>query len=269
MLDTQGASGSNSGALAEAPPLSQDDLDHYARHGWLMRKAMFTPAEARQIARWTDELVALPEEPGRHMVYYEDSLLVPGRRVRQRIEDFCPWHAGFDGLVRRGRLAAAVGQLLGEEALLFKEKINFKEPGGAGFEAHQDQQAGWSSYAPMFVTALVGIDRATIENGCLEMSTAARVTGLIGEEWKPLTEAELGGIDMAPVPTEPGDVLFFDSYAPHASKPNRTPSQRRILYLTYNRASDGDHRRRYFDDKRASFPPDVERKPGETYRFRV
>ena len=48
---------------------------------------------------------------------------------------------------------------------------------GAGFEAHQDQQAGWSTYAPIFITALVGIDRATTENGCLEMSDAPRVAG--------------------------------------------------------------------------------------------
>ena len=65
--------------------------------------------------------------------------------------------------MRRGRLAEAIDQLIGAPACLFKEKINFKMPGGAGFEAHQDQQAGWSRYANMFVTALVTIDRATIK----------------------------------------------------------------------------------------------------------
>jgi hypothetical protein len=64
-------------------------------------------------------------------------------------------------------------------------------------------------------------------------------------------------------------VLFFDSYAPHGSKPNRTAEARRILYLTYNRARDGDHRAAYFADKRANFPPDIERAPGTEYRFRV
>jgi len=64
-------------------------------------------------------------------------------------------------------------------------------------------------------------------------------------------------------------VLFFDSYVPHASKANTTSSSRRILYLTYNGASQGDHRTRYFADKRANFPPDIERKPGVEYRFRV
>jgi ectoine hydroxylase-related dioxygenase (phytanoyl-CoA dioxygenase family) len=72
-----------------------------------------------------------------------------------------------------------------------------------------------------------------------------------------------------PLPTAPGDAVFFDSYVPHASKPNLTPDSRRVLYLTYNRAADGDLRARYFADKRAAFPPDIDRKPGVEYRYRV
>jgi ectoine hydroxylase-related dioxygenase (phytanoyl-CoA dioxygenase family) len=67
----------------------------------------------------------------------------------------------------------------------------------------------------------------------------------------------------------PGDVMFFDCYAPHQSEPNLTAHQRRNDYLTYNRASDGDHRERYFADKRASYPPDNEREDGRQYVFRV
>ena len=250
-------------------PLSAEELDHFARTGWVARRGLFDASETAAIARWTDELVALPETPGRHMVYYEDSLTDPDTRVLQRIEDFCPYHGGFDALVRHGRLSAAVEQLFGEPTLLFKEKINFKKAGGAGFEPHQDQQAGWSAYAPLFITALVGIDRAMTENGCLEMADTPRLTGMIGDEWSPLTDEQMATFALIPVPTEPGDVLFFDSYAPHGSQPNLTDAQRRILYLTYNAASAGDHRRRYYDDKRANFPPDVERLPGATYRFRV
>ena len=203
------------------------------------------------------------------MVYREPSLLDPAAQVVQRIEDFCPHHPRFDALINGGRLQAAVEQLLGGPAVLFKEKINFKMPGGAGFEAHQDQQAGWSRYAQLFVTAMVSIDPATIENGCLEMATAARQMGLIGREWAPLTDADMAAFDLVPVPTDPGDVLFFDSYAPHASQPNLTGQQRRILYLTYNLASDGDHRARYYAEKRASFPPDIDRVAGTEYRFLV
>jgi hypothetical protein len=257
------------GADRTAPrPLSPSQLADYGRTGWLLARSFLAPFEVAAVSRWTDELASLPEEPGRHMVYREPSL-VGGGQVIQRIENFCAFHPAFDAFVRGGRLRAAVDQLLGGPACLFKEKINFKMPGGAGFEAHQDQQAGWSRYAPLFVTALVTVDPATIENGCLEMADSARFTGLIGEEWRPLTPAEMQRFALVPVPTAPGDVLFFDSYVPHASKPNVTEDQRRILYLTYNDAAEGDHHDRYFADKRASFPPDIERVPGIDYKFRV
>ena len=252
-----------------AGPLAAEDLAHYARTGWLAARGLFSAAETADIARWTEEVCAWPEVPGRHMVYYEKSLLDPAAKVVQRVENFCPYHPAFNALVRGGRLWAAVEQLLEGPAVLFKEKVNFKKAGGAGFEPHQDQQAGWSTYAPGFVTALVSIDRATVENGCLEMSDAPRYAGLIGREWVPLTPSEMASFRLIPVETEPGDVIFFDSYAPHGSQPNLTGAQRRILYLTYNAAEYGDHRAQYYADKRRSFPPEIEREPGRDYRFRV
>ena len=45
-----------------------------------------------------------------------------------------------------------------------------------------------------------------------------------------------------PIEMQPGDLLFFDSYVPHRSGPNRSDRPRRALYVTYNRASDGDYR---------------------------
>lgn len=258
-------------AEAFEPPahaLTEAQIAQYERTGWVAAPGFFSPAEAAQIAAWTTELEQRPEQVGAHWVYHEASLSDPTVRLVQRIEHFCPHHPDYDRLIQ-GPLKAAVAQLLGEAAVLFKDKINFKMAGGAGFEPHQDQQAGWSRYAPLFVTALVCIDPATLENGCLEMADAPRFAGMIGEEWAPLTEAQMAGFTLTPVPAQPGDVLFFDSYAPHASKPNRTNSARRILYATYNAERFGDHRAQYFAEKRANFPPDIERAAGVEYRFRV
>lgn len=256
-------------APAAEPVLTAGGLAQYREKGWLLARGFVSPTEVATLGRWTDELAGWPEEPGRHMVYHETSLKDADARIIQRIENFCPFHAGFDGFVRGGRMLAAVSRLLGAPACLFKEKINFKLPGGAGFAPHQDQQAGWSRYAGLFVTALVTIDAATRETGCLEMDDGPRLTRIIGREWEPLDAAELAGRPLVPVPTEPGDVLFFDSYVPHGSQANLTDQPRRILYLTYNAAAEGDWRERYFAEKRASFPPDVERLPGVEYRFRV
>ncbi len=159
-----------------------------------------------------------------------------------------------------------LGRCWAARLYLFKDKINFKLPGGSGFKAHQDQQAGWSVYAPLFLTAMLSIDESTVENGCLEIAAGRHKEGLIGEEWRPLDPE---GLTFELVPTMPGDVIFFDSFVPHASAPNRTEAPRRILYVTYALAAHGDRRARYFADKRRDFPPDVEREPGRSYTFRV
>jgi hypothetical protein len=255
----------SAGAASRRDP-SEAERDSMARDGFLVVPGFFDPAETAELVRWTGELEAAPEAPGRHWVYHEDSLTEPGRQVIQRIENFCPFHADFDRVIRDGALSRWTGGLMGGPVVLFKEKINFKMPGAPGFKAHQDQQAGWTRYAPLFVTALVTIDPATLENGCLEMVPGRHREGLIGKEWNPLDETGLG---LQPVPTAPGDVIFFDSFAPHASKPNFTTEKRRILYLTYNLASDGDHRAQYYAEKHASFPPDIERDGTKRYVFRV
>jgi 2-aminoethylphosphonate dioxygenase len=245
---------------------SRFELDAFEREGFLFVRDFLDPQLLTAVQRWTDEIAAEPEVPGRHMVYYEDSLIVPGQRIVQRIENFCPFHRGFDSLLRRGPVLDWVSALLGGKVVLFKDKINCKLPGGGGFKPHQDQQAGWTRYAPLFLTVMLCIDEATIENGCLEIAPRRHKEGLIGDEWKPLQREELA---LKPVPTNAGDAIFFDSFVPHASESNRTRLPRRILYITYALAKYGDHRARYFADKRRDFPPDIERERGQVYTFRV
>ena len=115
----------------------------------------------------------------------------------------------------------------------------------------------------------MSIDAATEENGCLELVAGLHSDGLIGEEWKPMTEDDLAGKPLVSCPTAPGDVVFFDSFCPHGSGPNMTDGKRRVLYVTYNAASAGDYRGQYYVDKRQSYPPDIERDPSKEYVFRV
>lgn len=250
--------------------LAPEAVAHFDHTGWVSVLNFFDAAAVSEISGWIDALLARPEVPGAHWVYHQPSLLDPSRQLVQRIENFCPHHVGFDALAHRSRLLPAVGRMLEGPVFLFKEKINFKESGGAGFELHQDQQAGWSRYAPLFVTVMVCIDAATIENGCLEMpSGLPRLDHLIADEWRPVNDGEATGLTVRPVPTRPGDVVFFDSYVPHASKANMSSGQRRVLFFTYNSQIHGDQRGAYHADKHASFPPDIERVPGAEYRFKV
>lgn len=261
----------DSDSLHEDSPehlLDSGQVERFRREGFLVLRGLFTATEARQVARWTDELQAWPEVAGRHMMYFEES--EGGTRLLNRMENLLPWHEGFRQLATGPKLRGICGQLLGEPAVLFKDKINFKLPGGGGFEPHQDAQAGWLRYADLHITALLSIDRATLANGCLEVaSNYTAGQRLLGNEWQPLDEEQLGGLRWQAVQAEPGDAVFFDSFIPHRSAANHSASPRRVLYLTYNKVSEGDHLTQYYADKRRSYPPDIERKAGQEYEYRV
>lgn len=252
--------------MLRTPLLTQDQIDVFYNAGALVVRGAFSPDEAQLIQKWTDELAALPEAPGRQWVFHEKSLKDPAQQLISRIEYIHPFHAGFKELAEA--LRAPVGQLLGEEAVLFKEKVNYKMPGGDGFKPHQDSQAGWDKYADFFISVLVCIDEATIENGCLEVVSGHHKRGLF-RSWEPMTADDMKGMNFVPVPTKPGDLIFFDCYAPHQSQPNLSGNIRRLYYATYNKHSAGDHQARYYADKRLSYPPDIERDPAKTYVFRV
>lgn len=243
-------------------------LEDWRRQGFLVVRGVYDAQQMSEITRWVNDIQQWPETAGRHMMYFENSLSEPSERVLNRVENFVPYHAPMAALFDED-LKSACSRLYGEEAVLFKEKINFKLPGGGGFEAHQDAQAGWETYAGLFITATVIVDPATVENGCLELAHWDHRAALVGDLWEPLEGKQLDGVEFVAYPGEPGDVLFFDSYLPHRSAPNLTEDPRRVLYVTYNKASEGDHREQYYADKRASYPPDIERDADKEYAYRV
>lgn len=248
---------------------TDEELAAFARDGFITVRGLFGAQEMADISRWADEVESWPEVPGTYMMYFEQSLKDPGKRIINRIENFYPYHDGFRALFDDERVMGRLKELFGGPAVLFKDKINFKYPGGGGFKHHQDQAAGWWDYADFFISMLISIDAATPENGCLEIAPGEGKHRELDRQWKPFTEEEIERMGFRQILTEPGDVIFFDSFVPHGSYPNMSDERRRILYVTYNRAADGDHRAQYYADKRKSYPPDCEREPGKEYVFRV
>jgi len=248
--------------------LSQEQIEQFHRDGFLVVRGMYNAEEMKDISSWTDEVSGSPEVPGHYMMYFEASKQ-DGSRIISRIEDFVSFHEGFSELITRRRMQQAVSDLFGEPAVLFKDKINFKLPGGDGFKEHQDVQAGWDDYGKLHITAMIAIDETNAENGSVEMIAGMHKQGLLGKMWSPLTDTDTSNASYQPVHCQPGDAVFFDSYAPHRSLPNNTDKARRVLYITFNGLSDGDQRAQYYADKRKNYPPDIERDPDKNYAFKV
>jgi hypothetical protein len=259
-------------APARAPAASRALLDdaaraRFERHGWAWLRGFLGAAETRDLRRFTDELAAWPETPGRWMRYYERG--GPGGRMLARIENFIPYHAGLAALLLSPKLVALVAECCGEPVVLFKDKINFKLPGGAGFAPHQDAPAYADFGVDHHVSIVVPVDAFTRENGCLEMSRwPARRELLPQNPDGTLRPGVMDAWETEAVLAEPGDVLVFDGWVPHRSGPNRSGGPRRAFYLTFNPASAGDHRAAYYARKRECFPPECERVPGVDYAAR-
>jgi ectoine hydroxylase-related dioxygenase (phytanoyl-CoA dioxygenase family) len=251
--------------MIKTPILTEQQIADFARDGYVVVPGAFDESDAATIERWTREVTSLPEEPGKHWVFHEDSS-TDGHDLINRIEYIARFHEGYAHLTKI--LSAPTAQLLGEGAVLFKEKINFKMPGGGGFEPHQDSQAGWEDYARNFINVMVCIDEATIVNGCLELAPGQHRRGLM-RGMEPLTEDDIKDMNFIAHPTKPGDIALFDAYTPHRSEPNPTGTSRRMYFATYNRASEGNHIEQYYADKRRNYPPDIERVAGRDYKYKV
>ncbi len=52
------------------------------------------------------------------------------------------------------------------------------------------------------------------------------------------------------------DILFFGSHLAHRSGPNKTPKPRAMVYATYAATAEGNLRDKYYEHRRATFPPD-------------
>lgn len=224
-------------------------IQHFREHGWVAVEAL-DRGQAAALAGWVDEVAALPDGAHGILQHYEGTDAGP---MLCRSENFVPIHDGLCGLLCSGSLVEVGGALLGEPAVLYKEKINYKLAGGAGFSPHQDAPA--YPMIEVHVSAMVAVDDADTENGGLEVVSARFDEVLPLDERGCIDAAVAETLDWTPVPVGAGQTLWFHSRTPHRSGANVSDRPRRALYPTYNAASEGDLRSAYYDAKRAAFAP--------------
>lgn len=219
-------------------------VEHFHEHGWVLVDDL-DPHEVVELKRWVDEVASTFGEPG--AILHHRELTDFGPKLA-RSENFVPVHAGLRLLLTE-RLASTAALLLGEPAVLYKEKINYKMAGGAGFSPHQDAPA--YPFIDAHVSCMVAVDDSTPENGCLEVVSSRHQSLLDVDERGCISSSIVSQLTWRHVPLRAGQTLWFHSLTPHRSGPNGSARDRRALYPTYNALSEGDLRESYYAEKLA------------------
>jgi hypothetical protein len=223
-----------------------DAVQQFEARGWVVLDVL--PDSTRALlSAWADEVAVMPEPTG--VLQHREQTDAGPQLCRS--EHFVEVHAGLRALLTGGPMVDTAGALLGEPAVLYKEKINHKLPGGAGYSAHQDAPA-----YPMIAThvsAMVAIDDADADNGGLEVVSGCFDRLLPMDDRGCVDRSVEASLAWEPVPVPAGSTLWFHSRTPHRSGPNRSSRPRRALYPTYNAASEGDRRGEYYATKAAAF----------------
>jgi 2-aminoethylphosphonate dioxygenase len=224
---------------------SAEAVRHFVHAGWVHVRPPDGDALARRLQDWAAEVATWPDGGG----WLHHRELTDAGPALCRTENLVPHHEGLRSLLCSGVLVDTAAALLGEPAVLYKDKLNYKLPGGAGYAAHQDAPA--YRFVDVHVSCMVAIDDASEENGCLEV-----VSGTHDRLW-PTDEAGciraevVATMAWEPVPVRAGDALWFHSRTPHRSGPNPSPRPRRALYPTYNALVEGDLRDDYYRQRAA------------------
>ena len=239
--------------------LSQEQIKDFHERGFIVLKGYFDTEVVDRLSSWLDELSKKAPDEGSEAKYYEKSP-ISDEDLLVRAEYLLGEHnPKITDLLLNERTLSSLEDLFGEAPVLFKEKANYKLPGCRPDKLHQDQAAGWNAYTDFYISMAIVVDENRKDNAAISFMCSGNYDkSLMSEEWTPLT------MDDPPYQPEdeymlleaqPGDVVFFDSYVPHGSPANTSDSQRRNIYLTFNKASDGDLRQQYYDDKWKSYPP--------------
>jgi len=224
--------------------LTQEQIDHFNREGWLFLPELFTPEETRFLAREAEAIYAA----NRPEVWREKSG-APRTAFAAHL-----YNEAFGLLGAHPRMIDPVEQIFGEKVYMHQFKINAKAAfTGDVWQWHQDYGT-WKRDdgmpEPRAMNIAIFLDEVMPINGPLmlvpksqhagdlkaahDLETTSYPLWTLDEETVTRLVKE-GGI-VAPT-GKAGGMLMFHGNLVHGSAGNITPYPRKIVYLTLNAVS--------------------------------
>lgn len=233
-------------------PLSEEQLDHYERNGFLFFESFFPEAEMR---KFLDDLKDYGEDS--ELKALEQVIIEPYSDEIRSIFGIHRISERFDRLTRDPRLLDIARQLLDSDVYIHQSRINDK-PGftGTGFNWHSDFET-WHSEDGMPRMRCFSMSILLTENnqfnGPLMLIPGSHqwfipTMGKTPQEnWKQSLKVQTIGVPNPKILREmtdagglvapegpPGSLILFDCNTLHASENNLSPWPRSNLFFVYN-----------------------------------
>lgn len=158
------------------------------------------------------------------------------------------------GMIARAEsIVGSAAKLLGDEPYHYHSKMIMKDAKvGGAWTWHQDYGYWYQNgvISPNLTSAYIAVDKATRENGCLQVIRGSHKLGRIehvlsgdqaGADQERVDEI-LKRHELVYVEMEPGDVLFFHSNMLHRSDQNRSDNPRWSMICCYNARSNDPYK---------------------------
>jgi hypothetical protein len=267
--------------------IPREQIDSFCKYGYVLLPGLFPADVVWGLREMSDKMsaqaVSIVESSRAAGVSLSDRAKTRPMELIVVPEESCPaqvcryeFMIGSDFRFKefvRDCLQRTVSELVGERVLPFKDKTNEKLPSGGAFGPHQDF-AAYRAFKPRYhATALLTIDPANIDNGCVqfatnfdELTTTKPTFVLDTIEGKALLNYNHGAphhgdiraditaeLNWQPLETSPVDLVVFDSFVPHFSNDNTSSKPRRAIFVTFNRASEGSLYDEYYAEKRSHY----------------
>ena len=218
-------------------PITADQLAAFERDGYIIVKGLLDAEETAMLLHTA--------KADHNMLDHAMPILdAAGRQSKLTLWN----HPGDDiygAIARSRRIVDTMDQLLGGEVYHYHSKMMLKEPKvGGAWEWHQDYGYWYNNGClyPYMASCLIAVDRATKENGCLQVLKGShhmgriehgRFGGQTGANPERVNEA-MKRMELVYCEMEPGTALFFHSNLLHCSSPNTSPNPRWSLICCYN-----------------------------------
>ena len=276
-------------ATPRAQPVTAEEIAGYRRDGYLVLRGLLAPP---LIAQCLDALQDIAD--GRRPLAASKALLEPEVRAGRahaaeaidRVRKFIDFVEEFPALRRAAmsrRLHAALDRILGEGRAMFQDMALVKPPRiGSEKRWHQDAAYFRVSDPGLIVGVWIALDRATRENGCMQVIPGSQLGGpaphvpMVDVNECHIRPDLVRADDRVAIEMEPGDALIFGACLHHMTAPNTSGMRRRAVQFHYQQDGLvwGDlamHRRAYRDEQGAYCGCTVQPPPvpaGEEFHYR-